>query len=95
MAIFRGFNYFTASHARGSEADCTNRAVTVRERSAERTGADRECDPHADRRVIYHNVYKAVHKTGYSGYVLMDYLSLGYQVDNLTRALQDFRSGLM
>jgi len=44
--------------------------------------------------INYHNVYKAIQKTGYSGYVAMEYLPLGEQVDSLTKALADFRSTL-
>jgi hydroxypyruvate isomerase len=44
--------------------------------------------------INYHNVYKAIQKTGYSGYVAMEYLPLGEQVDSLTRALNDFRTTL-
>ena len=42
--------------------------------------------------INYHNVYKAIQKTGYSGYVAMEYLPLGEQVDSLTKALADFRA---
>ena len=44
--------------------------------------------------IKYHNVYKAIQKTGYSGYVAMEYLPLGDQVDSLTKALNDFRTTL-
>jgi hydroxypyruvate isomerase len=41
------------------------------------------------------NIYKAIQKTGYTGYVTMEYLPLGDQVKSLTRALNDFRAALM
>jgi len=43
----------------------------------------------------YTNIYKAIQKTGYSGYLTMEYLPLGDQVASLTKALNDFRSALM
>jgi len=44
--------------------------------------------------INYRNVYKAIQKTGYSGYVAMEYLPLGDQVDSLTKALNDFRTAM-
>jgi hydroxypyruvate isomerase len=41
------------------------------------------------------NIYKAIQKTGYSGYVTMEYLPLGDQVTSLTTALNDFRAALI
>jgi hydroxypyruvate isomerase len=45
--------------------------------------------------INYHNVYKAIQKSGYSGYVAMEYLPLGEQVDSLTKAVRDFRATLL
>jgi len=42
--------------------------------------------------IHYGNVYKAIQKTGYSGYVCMEYLPLGEQVASLTKAVDDFRA---
>jgi hydroxypyruvate isomerase len=42
--------------------------------------------------INYRNVYKAIQKTGYSGYVCMEYLPLGEQVASLTKAVNEFRS---
>lgn len=42
----------------------------------------------------YQNIYKAIQKTGYSGYVAMEYLPLGDPVESLTKALNEFRSAL-
>jgi hydroxypyruvate isomerase len=44
--------------------------------------------------INYRNVYKAIRKTGYKGYVAMEYLPLGDQVDSLTKAFQDFRGSV-
>jgi len=44
--------------------------------------------------INYHNVYKAIQKTGYAGYVAMEYLPLGDPIGSLTKALYDFRSAL-
>jgi hydroxypyruvate isomerase len=41
------------------------------------------------------NIYKAIRKTGYSGYLTMEYLPLGDQVKSLTAALNEFRAALM
>ena len=40
----------------------------------------------------YENIYKAIRKTGYSGYITMEYLPLGDQVASLTRAVEAMRS---
>jgi hydroxypyruvate isomerase len=40
----------------------------------------------------YTNIYKAIQKTGYAGYVAMEYLPLGDQVESLTKALNDLRA---
>jgi hydroxypyruvate isomerase len=45
--------------------------------------------------INYPNVYKAIQKTGYAGYVAMEYLPLGDQVESLTKALNDFRGALV
>ncbi|MBZ5592218.1 MAG: TIM barrel protein [Acidobacteriia bacterium] len=44
--------------------------------------------------INYQNVYKAIQKTGYTGYVAMEYLPLGDQVQSLTRAWNDFRAAM-
>jgi len=44
--------------------------------------------------INYRNVYKAIQKTGYSGYVAMEYLPLGEPVQSLTKALNDFRTAM-
>jgi len=44
--------------------------------------------------INYQNVYKAIRRTGYSGYVAMEYLPLGDQVESLTKALKDFRAAM-
>jgi hydroxypyruvate isomerase len=41
------------------------------------------------------NIYQAIQKTGYSGYVTMEYLPLGDQVKSLTKALNGLRNALM
>ena len=41
------------------------------------------------------NIYQAIQKTGYTGYVTMEYLPLGDQVKSLTAALNDFRAALV
>ena len=38
------------------------------------------------------NVYKAIQKTGYSGYLCMEYLPLGEQVASLTKSINEFRA---
>jgi len=45
--------------------------------------------------INYRNVYKAIQKTGYSGYVAMEYLPLDDQVESLTKALNDFRTAMV
>jgi hydroxypyruvate isomerase len=45
--------------------------------------------------INYNNVYKAIQKTGYSGYVAMEYLPLGDPIGSLTKALNDFRTALV
>jgi hydroxypyruvate isomerase len=45
--------------------------------------------------INYHNVYQAIQQTGYSGYVAMEYLALGDQVESLTKSLNDFRSAMV
>lgn len=42
----------------------------------------------------YPNIYKAIQKTGFSGYVTMEYLPLGNQVASLTKAVDGFRNAL-
>ena len=44
--------------------------------------------------INYSNVYKAIRKTGYRGYVAMEYLPLGDQVQSLTKSLHDFRAAM-
>jgi hydroxypyruvate isomerase len=44
--------------------------------------------------INYTNVYKAIQKTGYSGYVCMEYLPLGEQVASLTKAINGFRAAI-
>ncbi len=45
--------------------------------------------------INYRNVHRAIQKTGYSGYLAMEYLPLGDQVDSLTKALNDFRTAMV
>jgi hydroxypyruvate isomerase len=45
--------------------------------------------------INYRNVYKAIRKAGYAGYVAMEYLPLADPVESLTKALNDFRSALV
>jgi hydroxypyruvate isomerase len=45
--------------------------------------------------INYHNVYKAIQKTGYAGYVALEYLPLGDPVESLTKALNDFRGAMV
>ena len=42
----------------------------------------------------YANIYKAIRKTGYRGYVTMEYLPVGDAVGSLTRAVKDMRGVL-
>jgi len=43
----------------------------------------------------YPNIYKAIQKTGFSGYLTMEYLPLGDQVASLTKAVDGFRSAMV
>jgi len=45
--------------------------------------------------INYRNVYEAIRRTGYSGYIAMEYLPLGDQVQSLTKALNDLHSALV
>ena len=45
--------------------------------------------------INYANVYKAIRKTGFSGFLTMEYLPLGDQVASLTKAVDGFRSALL
>jgi len=45
--------------------------------------------------INYRNVYKAIQKTGYGGYVAMEYLPLSDPVESLTKALNDFRAAMV
>ncbi len=40
----------------------------------------------------YENIYRAIKKTGYSGYVTMEYLPLGDQRASLTKAVKEMRA---
>lgn len=42
----------------------------------------------------YPNIYKAIQKTGYGGYITMEYLPLGDQVASLTKAVDEMRAAL-
>jgi len=42
----------------------------------------------------YTNIYKAIQKTGFAGYVAMEYLPLGKQVDSLIKSVDGFRAAL-
>jgi len=42
----------------------------------------------------YANIYKAIRKSGYSGYVTMEYLPVGDQTDSLRKAVGDMRGVL-
>jgi len=42
----------------------------------------------------YSNIYKAIRKTGFEGYLTMEYLPLGDQVASLTKAVDGFRTAL-
>jgi len=44
--------------------------------------------------INYRGVYKAIQKTGYSGYLSMEYLPVGDQVASLTKAIDDFRAAI-
>ena len=39
----------------------------------------------------YENIYKAIAKTRYTGYITMEYLPLGDQTASLTKSLQEMR----
>ncbi len=41
------------------------------------------------------NIYKAIQKSGYSGYVTMEYIPAGEQVSSLVKALNGFRTSLL
>lgn len=42
----------------------------------------------------YSNIYKAIQKTGFAGYLTMEYLPLGDPVASLTKAVDGFRSAI-
>jgi hydroxypyruvate isomerase len=42
----------------------------------------------------YPNIYKAIQKTGFGGYLTMEYLPLGEQVASLTKAVDGFRGAI-
>jgi len=42
----------------------------------------------------YPNIYKAIEKTGFGGYLTMEYLPLGDQAASLTKAVDGFRAAL-
>ena len=44
--------------------------------------------------INYQNVYKAILKTGFSGYVAMEYFPDGEQVASLTKALNEFHAAI-
>lgn len=44
--------------------------------------------------IDYRNVYRAIQKSGFSGYVCMEYLPAGEQVASLTRAVDEFRTAI-
>ncbi len=43
----------------------------------------------------YANIYKAIQKTGFGGYLTMEYLPLGDQVASLTKAVDGFRAAIV
>jgi len=43
----------------------------------------------------YGNIYKAIQKTGFAGYLTMEYLPLGDPVASLTKAVDGFRAALV
>jgi len=45
--------------------------------------------------IHYRNVYRAIQKSGYGGYLAMEYLPLGNPVESLTKALNDFRTAMV
>ena len=42
----------------------------------------------------YPNIYKAIQKTGFTGYLTMEYLPVGEQVASLTKAVDGFRAAI-
>lgn len=44
--------------------------------------------------IYYPNVYKAIRKTGYTGYITMEYLPLGDAVESLTKSVDGMRDAL-
>ena len=42
----------------------------------------------------YDNIYKAIRKTGYSGYVTMEYLPVGDQAASLKKAVTGMKSAM-
>jgi hydroxypyruvate isomerase len=42
----------------------------------------------------YPNIYKAIQKTGFAGYLTMEYLPVGEQVASLTKAVDGFRGAM-
>ncbi len=44
--------------------------------------------------INYANVYKAIQKTGYEGYITMEYVPLGDAAASLTKAVNEMRAGL-
>jgi hydroxypyruvate isomerase len=43
----------------------------------------------------YANIYKAIQKTGFAGYLTMEYLPLGEPVASLTKAVDGFRAAMV
>jgi hydroxypyruvate isomerase len=43
----------------------------------------------------YSNIYKAIQKTGFAGYLTMEYLPLGEPVASLTKAVDGFRAAMV
>jgi hydroxypyruvate isomerase len=43
----------------------------------------------------YPNIYKAIQKTGYSGYICMEYVPLGEQVASLKKSVDEMRANLV
>ena len=42
----------------------------------------------------YPNIYKAIQKAGYKGYITMEYLPLGDPVKSLTKAVDQMRAAI-
>ena len=42
----------------------------------------------------YPNIYRAIQKTGYTGYITMEYVPRGEQVTSLTKAVNTMRAAL-